>query len=273
MTEVLPLLLEPEQLAALLPLADNIVVLEQASLEQFQQGHIPNSLWLDFKLLQCSGNCSPGLIPEAKHLSALFGSLGINKDTHIVCSDGEGGGWAGRLIWVLDSIGHTHYSLLNGGLVAWKHANLPLSTEVITPAPSHYPIAQIKTEPTITKDDLVTKLGDSHFVIWDARSPAEYRGKKVLAARAGHIPGAINFEWTQAMDQTRGLRLKDLNELRSTLKQLGIEAGQEIVTHCQTHHRSGLTYVIGKLLGFNIKGYAGSWSEWGNDPHTPIQLP
>ncbi|MDG1207545.1 MAG: sulfurtransferase, partial [Pseudomonadales bacterium] len=41
--------------------------------------------------------------------------------------------------------------------------------------------------------------------------------------------------------------------------------------HCQTHHRSGLTYLIGKILGFDIRAYDGSWAEWGNDPTTPIE--
>ncbi|MBT3564150.1 MAG: sulfurtransferase, partial [Gammaproteobacteria bacterium] len=38
-----------------------------------------------------------------------------------------------------------------------------------------------------------------------------------------------------------------------------------------THHRSGLTYLIGKSLGYDIKAYPGSWSEWGNHPDTPIE--
>ena len=34
------------------------------------------------------------------------------------------------------------------------------------------------------------------------------KGIKKFAERAGHIPGAVNFEWTEAMDQGRNLRLK-----------------------------------------------------------------
>ena len=34
---------------------------------------------------------------------------------------------------------------------------------------------------------------------------------------------------------------------------------------------SGLTYLVGKALGYDIKAYDGSWSEWGNDPETPIE--
>jgi thiosulfate/3-mercaptopyruvate sulfurtransferase len=92
----------------------------------------------------------------------------------------------------------------------------------------------------------------------------------VISARGGHIPGAVNYEWTLGMNKARGLRINDLETFRSLLNDLGIDATKEVATHCQTHHRSGFTYLVGKILGLNIKGYAGSWSEWGNDPATPV---
>ncbi len=107
-------------------------------------------------------------------------------------------------------------------------------------------------------------------MIWDARSPAEFRGEKLFAARGGHIPGAINFEWTAAMDRARDLRIRE--DIAEQLEALGIVPEKEVVTHCHTHHRSGLTYLLAKALGYpRVKGYAGSWSEWGNLPDTPVQ--
>jgi thiosulfate/3-mercaptopyruvate sulfurtransferase len=46
-----------------------------------------------------------------------------------------------------------------------------------------------------------------------------------------------------------------------------------VITHCQTHHRSGFTYLVAKSLGYpRVKGYAGSWGEWGNHPDTPVEI-
>lgn len=264
-----PLLLEPTLLAQHLPLDGQTVIIEQASLETYQAGHIAQSQWLDFKRLQANQG-SPGFLPSLEALSALFSELGITPDTHIICSDGEGGGWAGRLIWALDCLGHKHYSLLDGGLTAWKAAGLPLSQDCPSRSPSQYQAHWIDDSVTISKEQILANLSNPNFIMWDARSLAEYQGSKALAARAGHIPRAIHLEWTDLMDKNRALRLRDLESLRQELTLLGMTADKELATHCQTHHRSGLSYVVGKLLGLPIKGYAGSWAEWGNDPFTPI---
>lgn len=265
----LPLLIEPEQLAELLPL-ENVLIIEQCKAGTFVENHIPGAFHLDFKRLQLGQAPTPGALPAINDLEAVFSELGLTPDTHVICSDDEGGGWAGRLIWVLDSIGHTKYSYINGGLVAWLAAGLPTESGEVTTAPSDYKIAAINTDCSLSKEQIIERLGQPDFAIWDARSAAEYSGEKVISKRGGHIPGAVNYEWTKGMDKARGLRINDLNAFRELLSEMGIDQSKQIATHCQTHHRSGFTYLVGKILGFDIRGYAGSWAEWGSDEHTPV---
>jgi thiosulfate/3-mercaptopyruvate sulfurtransferase len=112
----------------------------------------------------------------------------------------------------------------------------------------------------------------SGVAIIDARSPAEYSGRDKRAERAGHIPGAVNLNWTTAMDQPRKLRLKQEEVLRQMLSDLGVTPDKEVIVYCQTHHRSSHTYIMLKALGYpNVKAYPGSWAEWGNSPETPIE--
>jgi thiosulfate/3-mercaptopyruvate sulfurtransferase len=132
-----------------------------------------------------------------------------------------------------------------------------------------FPKLQISNEPQVDVQELLDILGNDNVTIWDARSPEEYRGEKILAARGGHIPGAINCEWTSLMDPDKHYRIREDAEDR--LGMLGIRRGQDIITHCQTHHRSAFTYMVGKILGFDIRAYPGSWSEWGNLPGTPVE--
>lgn len=267
----LPLLIEPEDLAQLLPL-DDVLIIDQCKAETFIQNHIPGSIHLDFKRLQLGQAPTPGALPSIAELEQVFSDLGLTPTTHVICSDDEGGGWAGRLIWVLDCIGHDKYSYLNGGIVAWLEAGLPTDSGEAKPNSTDYRIAKIQPQWSFTKEQILENLGKPNFAVWDARSAAEYTGEKVISKRGGHIPGAVNYEWTKGMDKSRGLRINDLNAFRALLSDLGIDESKQIATHCQTHHRSGFTYLVGKILGFDIRGYAGSWSEWGNDDNTPVTI-
>jgi thiosulfate/3-mercaptopyruvate sulfurtransferase len=85
-------------------------------------------------------------------------------------------------------------------------------------------------------------------------------------------PGAVNFDWVNAIDQTRNLRLKPAEVLKQTFSNLGATPDKEVIVYCQTHHRSAHTFIVLKSLGYpHVRGYPGSWSEWGNSPETPIE--
>jgi len=72
------------------------------------------------------------------------------------------------------------------------------------------------------------------------------------------------------MDRQNGLRIRNHSDIKQELAELGFHGDKPIVTHCQSHHRSSFTWMLGTILGYPIKAYPGSWSEWGNDPDTPI---
>lgn len=263
----LPLVIEPIDLLKRLNTPD-LVLVDVGSIERYQQAHIANAICVEPKQTQ-SQRGIVGLLPDKQVLEELFGSLGHHSEVTYVVYDDEGGGWAGRFIWLLDSIGHSNYHYLNGGLRAWLQEGYPLS-RVQPEINITKPKLTIVGYPTATLDYVQSRLGAEDLVIWDARSAAEYDGEKVLAAKAGHIPGAINFEWVLGMDFQKGFRIR--NDMAECLEQLGITKDKEVITHCQTHHRSGFTYLVAKALGYpRIKAYAGSWFEWGNTPDTLVE--
>ncbi|MBB3190885.1 sulfurtransferase [Halomonas cerina] len=269
---LLPLIVEPEQLAAHLDDPSLLVIDVPLKAESHDQGHVPGAIFLDHRRLLRGEGAVPNEVPDAEALSALFSSLGLTRDTHVVAYDDEGGGWAGRLLWTLELIGHTRYSYLNGGIHAWREAGQPLETTSRTPTPSDYEAEILHPEVAIDRVELEERLGEKGFAVWDARSRAEYDGEKGNNKHRGHIPGAVNLEWTDAMDKENALRLRDYAELITELEALGLTPDMEVVTHCQSHHRSGFTWLVGKALGFEkIRGYAGSWQEWGNRDDTPIE--
>lgn len=272
MSETIPLLLEPEQLLPLLRQSDTpLLIVDVSSRENYQRHHVPGAVHVQPQTLQLGQPPAPGKLPTKSQLDALFSGIGLTPDHHVIAYDDEGGGWAGRLIWTLDVIGHKRYSYLNGGLVTWVNEGYPVESGVTEAQPSAVDVT-IDTTPIAEIDDILPGLDNSDTAIWDARSALEYSGEKVVAKRGGHIPGAINLDWLELMDRDRNLRLLDLDKLQQRLNQLGLTPDKQIITHCQTHHRSGLSYLVMKLLGYpHVKGYHGSWSEWGNRDDTPIE--
>lgn len=272
-------ILEPEDLNALLNETEtansDFLPVFVGGVESFAQAHIPGSVIVAPQQIVCGIAPAPGKIPDAGDLQHLFESIGLTPETTIVAYDDEGGGWAGRLIWTLDVIGHDNYLFLNGGINAWLAEGLSIE-QGYDPAsaatPSSYPVTIDKSQ-VVSVDDIVNALQDESIQIWDARSAQEHSGEKVVAARGGRIPGAKNVDWLELMDRSNSLRLKPSGDIEQLLEQRGLslDNSKSTITHCQTHHRSGLSYIVGKMLGLDIKAYDGSWSEWGNRNDTPVE--
>lgn len=271
MSQRLPLLVEPEQLEAHLDDGD-IRVVDLSPGELFGQHHVPGAVHLPYGEIVASRPPVGGLLPEHDPLERILAAAGIGPDKHIVALDAEGGGAAGRLLWTLEAHGLSAVSILNGGLHAWVGEGFPTESGASSaPAPASLDLPSPQAH-IADAEYIMAHLDDADFVALDARSAEEYSGATVRAARGGHIPGAVHYEWTRGMDRAHNMRLRPLDELRAEVEALGITPEREIVTYCHTHHRSAFSYAMLRILGFErVRGYPGSWSDWGNRQDTPIE--
>jgi thiosulfate/3-mercaptopyruvate sulfurtransferase len=266
----LPLLIEPDQLETILN-QDDILVVDLSKASTYAQLHIPGAVHLEYSSLAAEQKPAQGLLPPVQHLEKLFSDHGIGNNTHVIAYDDEGGGKAARLLWTLEVMGHQRFSLLNGGLHAWANERHPLANTGTIPSPVIFK-GTLNTDPVATTDYILDNLDNPDVVLLDARSVDEFSGARRFANRGGHIPGAVNMDWILAMDQGENLRMRPAEELLAHLASKKVTPDKEIVTYCQTHHRSSYSYIMLKILGFtNIKGYPGSWSDWGNRADTPIE--
>lgn len=266
----MPLLIEPKQLMNDLS-KDDWLVIDMRSRDNYLQGHVPGAIHLSYSDIIAMKPPAMGLLPECAQLSAVFSAIGLCQKDHVVAYDDEGGGRASRLLWTLDVLGHKSFSLLNGGLQAWCQQGGPLQPGAVHRTPSHYQARLANPNALADKDYILRHLKQDDIVLLDTRSVGEYTGTDQRAARSGCIPGAVNMNWTEAMDAPPFLRFKPDDVLRQQFMDLGVDPDKEVIVYCQTHHRSAHTYIVLKHLGYDrVRGYAGAWSEWGNDPDVPV---
>ena len=263
----MPALIEPNALSQRLD-DPRLLVVCVASAASYASGHVPGAVLVTPNELVSGVAPATGTLPSHERLTTLFDRIGYAPSLDVVAYDDEGGGWAGRFLWTLDVIGHREWRYLDGGIHAWRAEGLPVETRTVARSPTSNRLA-LDAAPQADAAELIRRQGDADLLVWDCRSREEYLGLKSGARRAGHIPGAVNLDWLDLMDRSRALRLR--TDLAALLARSGIDAQRDVVTHCQTHHRSGLSYLAARLLGFpRIRAYAGSWSEWGNRDDTPV---
>jgi thiosulfate/3-mercaptopyruvate sulfurtransferase len=276
MTNTLALVIEPEELQSIQN-NDDILIIDLSSHKQYLQAHIPNAVFIEYAHIVGMNQPYTGLLPETTQFEQVINSLGITPDTQIAAYDEEGGGKAARLIWTLHAMGHNRASLLNGGLIAWYREKHPLNNESVTsqpnPSDQHYNV-DFTIQPVVADTQYIkNNLDNDAVALLDARSIDEYRGQAKYAQRTGRIPGAKHFEWTNAMDESANYRLLAKELLHPMLDALDLTQDKEIIVYCQSHHRSALSYLMLKYLGYEkVRGYPGSWSEWGNRTDTPIEI-
>ena len=264
------LLIEAEDLVPFLG-HEKLRIVDLSRNSVYEQLHLPRALQVKPSMLLRQDEHTSGLLPEPEALQDLIQYLNISPEHHVVAYDDEGGAWAGRLIWNLHCLGFENTSLLNGGIHAWLAAGFPTTSEVepLTPVSMLVPVAE-QNQYRIQYDELLEKCQNQSVQLWDCRTADEYTGLRLAARRGGHIPGALHFEWSTALNRENDLKLHPLERTRQRLEQLGFNLNEPVVVYCQSHHRSGLAYILGRLLGWKIQAYDGAWSEWGNRPDSPV---
>src|SRR5699024_2927324 len=180
--------------------------------------------------------------------------------------------------WLLKYYGHEDVKILDGGRKKWEAENRELATEIPKAKPAEYTIGDVRSEYRAFRDDIAKNLESSAFGLVDVRSPDEVSGKILappglneLSQRPGHIPGASNIPWSQAVNDDRTFKSKE--ELRKLYEGHGITPDKEIIAYCRIGERSAHSwFVLNELLEYpNVRNYDGSWTEWGNLIDAPIE--
>jgi len=226
---------------------------------------------LDTQLADIKSDLSKGgrhPLPETSTFAKTLTDLGISKDKHIIVYDDKNGSNASaRFWWMLKSAGHEKVQVLNGGLNRAKEKHFPLSSKIaiIKRASEPYQINKWNL-PTIEMNEVEKVLHNPNCLIIDVRTKERYDGiTEPIDLIAGHIPSAVNFPFTENIDQN-GLFLTP-DELRNKYKALFKEIkADNIIVHCGSGVTACHTLLALDYAEMEIsKLYVGSWSEWSRN--------
>ena len=237
----------------------------------YLRGHIPGARYahLDNDLAGVSGPADGRHpLPPVEDFTATLGAWGISNASHVVVYDDLSGAIAARLWWMLHWVGHRAVHVLDGGLKAWQTAGLPLEQETPDVRAEEYIAHEVRRDWVVSIDQVPLELAKGARLV-DARAPERFQGlTEPIDPVAGHIPGAINWPFSEALRPDGKMRPAD--ELHTRLRHLMDQPGG-FIAMCG----SGVT-ACHLLLAVNAAGlgdgraYIGSWSEWIRDPERPI---
>ena len=242
----------------------------------YETGHIPGAIKVDWQN-ELQHQVVRDYVNQ-QGFGDLIGSKGISNSHTVVFYGDRNNWWACYALWVFKMYGHGDCRVMNGGRQKWIDEGRGLSTE----RPSYSAESYTATAPDLSirafRDEVTAHMKASGDLI-DVRSPAEYSGELTHMAdypqegalRGGHIPGAANIPWGQAVapDGT----FKPADELRELYEgRAGLKSGSDVIAYCRIGERSSHTwFVLTYLLGYpNVRNYDGSWTEWGNLVGAPI---
>ncbi len=244
-------------------LADpNLRIVDMGGTDEYAAGHVPGAVHIDWSEIQVTDTRAPSIASWQVNVAGLLGKRGIGDTNRVVIYD-HGTLYGARLLWVLDQLGHTEKSVLDGGFAAWQAAGGQVSKAAPTYTATTY-TPHPRPDLLATEAQVKAALGQSGTRLVDARSPGEYA--------AGHIPGAVNIPFDSTAAPASPRLFKAPADLRALFASHGITPDNQVVTYCSTGVRASVDYTALRLAGFDkVQVYTGSWAEWGSDPTAPVE--
>jgi len=243
----------------------------------YGQGHIPGAVGWDWKT-ELEERLERDIVKKAT-LERLLSRSGVGNDT-IAILYGDNNNWfATYAFWLLKYYGHTDARIMNGGRAKWIGEGRPMTKEAPKYPPTTYKAKNPDKSVRVEREAVLAAVGKKGKAFVDVRSPKEFAGEILApenlpqegAQRGGHIPGAANIPWSQAVKEDG--TFKGPEDLKQLYQGRGISSDKDVIAYCRIGERSSHTWFVLKyLLGYpKVRNYDGSWTEYGSLVNVPIE--
>jgi thiosulfate/3-mercaptopyruvate sulfurtransferase len=241
--------------------------------DDYDAAHIPGAVFVDWVRDITVNGPDNGRIASPEAFAARMEALGIGDDTLVVAYDDAGGMFAARMWWALQYYGHDQVVVLDGGWQKWIAEGREITSDVPQVSPVTF---TARPQPHLFRsgDQVAALTGDPAARVVDVRSVAEYSGHESRAARAGHIPGAVNLPRAELIAPDGTTRAAET--LRAMFASAGVtgaaeQDGSDVVFYCNAGVSASYGLLAYRAAGFEGGAvYDGSWKDWANDLARPI---
>ena len=248
----------------------------------YRQGHLPGAHLVWWK--KDINDSDRRDIISKQQFEALMTRIGANSNTELILYGDFNNWFAAFAFWVFQYYGHKNMKIMNGGRKKWEMEGRAYTKDdpvAQKPQPQSTYVTQPPDEGIRAYlPDVKRAIERAETVLVDVRSPKEFSGEITAppeyptehAQRGGHIPGAANIPWAQAVKEEDGT-FKNADDLKRIYEGKGITKDKHVICYCRIGERSSHSWFVLKyLLGYpSISNYDGSWTEWGNMIGNPIE--
>lgn len=258
------------------------VLIDTRDPHQFAEAHIPGAVNVRDVFTYLATSASGGLATLRKKFADAFGKAGLSgAETAVVYEQSmeSGFGQSCRGYILLRYLGYPKIRILHGGLTAWHHAGLSISSDSSPPAEKTFPVGRTGEKIIVDLPAMKAAIEDPGIVKLDVRDVDEWIGEssspygRDYCPRKGRIPGARWIEWYRMMKPTpAGQRFKSREEILAECATVGITPDTPVIIYCFKGARASNTFVALEEAGIrDVRIYFGSWNEWSRDASLPIE--
>lgn len=235
----------------------------------YKEAHIPKAVMVNLDKDLAGEKKEHGgrhPLPPIDDFVNYLESIGVTNSSEILIYDDGDLAAPSRLWWMLKYIGLDKVYLLEGGIHAWVQLGGEVTEEIHKGKEKGQIKVSIRENMKCSMGYVKEKLKDEDTIILDSRAKERYLGLvEPMDKKAGHIPGAKNFDWTLNFKEGKVLPIEELKERFHKVNDF-----KEVIVHCGSGVTGCANVLILEELGISSKLYVGSWSDWSSYEENPV---